>query len=90
MFDLTGKAAIVTGASGGIGGAIAKALHKQGAVVTLSGTRADALERDDQQPARGEADGGGEDEQDCEQQVGHGSPSRRTRRPGFPARRTAV
>src|SRR6185312_4266570 len=45
MFDLTGKAALVTGASGGIGGAIARALHKQGATVTLSGTRADALEK---------------------------------------------
>jgi 3-oxoacyl-[acyl-carrier protein] reductase len=44
MFDLTGKAALVTGASGGIGGAIARALHKQGAAVTLSGTRAEALE----------------------------------------------
>jgi 3-oxoacyl-[acyl-carrier protein] reductase len=43
MFDLTGKAALVTGASGGIGGAIARALHRQGATVTLSGTRADAL-----------------------------------------------
>ena len=43
MFDLTGKAALVTGASGGIGGAIARALHAQGAVVTLSGTRTDAL-----------------------------------------------
>jgi 3-oxoacyl-[acyl-carrier protein] reductase len=45
MFDLSGKAALVTGASGGIGGAIARALHKQGATVTLSGTRADALEQ---------------------------------------------
>ena len=45
MFDLTGQAALVTGASGGIGGAIARALHKQGAAVTLSGTRADALEQ---------------------------------------------
>jgi 3-oxoacyl-[acyl-carrier protein] reductase len=45
MFDLSGKAALVTGASGGIGGAIARALHKQGATVTLSGTRADALEK---------------------------------------------
>jgi 3-oxoacyl-[acyl-carrier protein] reductase len=45
MFDLTGKAALVTGASGGIGGAIARALHGQGATVTLSGTRADALEQ---------------------------------------------
>ena len=44
MFDLTGKAALVTGASGGIGGAIARALHAQGATVTLSGTRAEALE----------------------------------------------
>ncbi len=43
MFDLTGKAALVTGASGGIGGAIARALHGQGATVTLSGTRVDAL-----------------------------------------------
>jgi 3-oxoacyl-[acyl-carrier protein] reductase len=45
MFDLSGKAALVTGASGGIGGAIARALHKQGAMVTLSGTRVDALEK---------------------------------------------
>jgi 3-oxoacyl-[acyl-carrier protein] reductase len=45
MFDLSGKTALVTGASGGIGGAIARALHKQGAAVTLSGTRADALEQ---------------------------------------------
>jgi 3-oxoacyl-[acyl-carrier protein] reductase len=44
MFDLSGKTALVTGASGGIGGAIAKALHAQGANVVLSGTRADALE----------------------------------------------
>jgi 3-oxoacyl-[acyl-carrier protein] reductase len=45
MFDLSGKTALVTGASGGIGGAIARALHRQGATVTLSGTRADALEK---------------------------------------------
>src|SRR6201985_2974347 len=45
MFDLTGKTALVTGASGGIGGAIAKALHGQGAKIVLSGTRAEALEK---------------------------------------------
>jgi 3-oxoacyl-[acyl-carrier protein] reductase len=44
MFDLSGKAALVTGASGGIGGAIARALHAQGAGVALSGTRQAALE----------------------------------------------
>jgi len=43
MFDLTGQTALVTGASGGIGGAIALALHAQGAHVVLSGTRAEAL-----------------------------------------------
>jgi 3-oxoacyl-[acyl-carrier protein] reductase len=44
MFDLTGKSALVTGASGGIGAAIAKALHEVGATVALSGTRVPALE----------------------------------------------
>jgi 3-oxoacyl-[acyl-carrier protein] reductase len=44
MFDLSGKRALVTGASGGIGGAIARQLHGQGAQVTLSGTRQDALD----------------------------------------------
>ena len=44
MFDLTGKTALITGASGGIGGAIAKALHGAGAVVCLSGTRVEPLE----------------------------------------------
>jgi 3-oxoacyl-[acyl-carrier protein] reductase len=44
MFRLDGKAALVTGASGGIGAAIARALHAQGATVALSGTRREALE----------------------------------------------
>ncbi len=44
MFDLEGKTALVTGASGGLGGAIARALHAQGATVALSGTRRAALE----------------------------------------------
>ncbi|MDG1118130.1 MAG: 3-oxoacyl-[acyl-carrier-protein] reductase [Flavimaricola sp.] len=44
MFDLTGKTALITGASGGIGGAIAHALHGAGATVALSGTRVEPLE----------------------------------------------
>ncbi|TNE64907.1 MAG: 3-oxoacyl-ACP reductase FabG [Rhodobacteraceae bacterium] len=44
MFDLTGKNALITGASGGIGGAIAKALYDAGAIVALSGTRVEPLE----------------------------------------------
>jgi len=44
MFDLNGKCALVTGASGGIGGAIARVLHAAGAKVALSGTRKDALD----------------------------------------------
>ena len=44
MFDLNGKTALVTGATGGIGAAIARALHKAGATVAISGTRANVLE----------------------------------------------
>ncbi|WP_332700167.1 3-oxoacyl-[acyl-carrier-protein] reductase [Bosea sp. (in: a-proteobacteria)] len=44
MLDLTGKKALVTGATGGLGGAIARRLHAQGATVALSGTRVEALE----------------------------------------------
>jgi 3-oxoacyl-[acyl-carrier protein] reductase len=44
MFDLTGKKALVTGATGGIGGAIARALHAAGATLALSGTRQEALD----------------------------------------------
>jgi 3-oxoacyl-[acyl-carrier protein] reductase len=45
MFDLSGKTALVTGATGGIGGGIARALHRQGATVALSGTRREVLDQ---------------------------------------------
>jgi 3-oxoacyl-[acyl-carrier protein] reductase len=45
MFDLTGKTALVTGATGTIGGRIARTLHAQGATVTISGTRQEVLEQ---------------------------------------------
>jgi 3-oxoacyl-[acyl-carrier protein] reductase len=45
LFDLTEKSALVTGASGGIGGAITRALHAQGATVAVSGTRREALDK---------------------------------------------
>lgn len=45
MFELTDKAALVTGATGGIGGAIARAFHKQGATVAVSGRQKDKLEK---------------------------------------------
>jgi 3-oxoacyl-[acyl-carrier protein] reductase len=45
MFDLNGKTALVTGATGGLGGSIARALHKQGATVAISGTRRDVLDQ---------------------------------------------
>jgi 3-oxoacyl-[acyl-carrier protein] reductase len=45
MFELNGKTALVTGATGGIGGAIARALHGQGATVAVSGTRRDVLDQ---------------------------------------------
>jgi NAD(P)-dependent dehydrogenase (short-subunit alcohol dehydrogenase family) len=45
MFDLSGMRALVTGASGGLGAAIARTLHAQGAAVAISGTRRDALDR---------------------------------------------
>src|SRR3981081_4901607 len=44
MFDLTGRTALVTGATGGIGGSIAQARHAQGATVAISGTRREVLD----------------------------------------------
>ncbi len=44
MFDLTGKTALVTGASGGLGAGIARAMHAQGATVAISGTRREVLD----------------------------------------------
>jgi 3-oxoacyl-[acyl-carrier protein] reductase len=44
MFNLTGKTALITGATGGIGGAVARALHAQGAKVAISGTRREVLD----------------------------------------------
>ena len=55
MFDLTGKTALVTGATGGIGGEIAKALHAAGATVVLSGTREAVLQDLAQQLGEGRA-----------------------------------
>jgi 3-oxoacyl-[acyl-carrier protein] reductase len=45
MFDLTGKTALVTGATGGLGGAIARALHARGAILAISGTRREVLDQ---------------------------------------------
>ncbi len=45
MFELTGKTALITGATGAIGGSIARVLHRQGATVAISGTRRDVLDR---------------------------------------------
>lgn len=55
MFRLDGKTALVTGASGGIGGAIARALHAQGATVVLSGTRESVIQQQAEELGQGRA-----------------------------------
>ena len=56
MFDLTGKTALITGATGTIGGRIARTLNAQGATVAISGTRRDVLDRAASGGRNGEVD----------------------------------